>query len=119
MDEGKGKIKNPWIKAMFVGFGSLALAIILFLFLYKFKVFAKGVKAVVSLLMPFIIGGALAYLLSPLCNKVEKWYNAKYNKTPIGEIIKDKKSFLCSVFCICSCIRQILSEWRIRSSQEM
>lgn len=73
MDEGKGKIKNPWIKAMFVGFGSLALAIILFLFLYKFKVFAKGVKAVVSLLMPFIIGGALAYLLSPLCNKVEKW----------------------------------------------
>jgi len=73
LSEKQGKIKNPWIKAMLAGFGALALSILLFLLLFNLDSVSKGLGWITSLLRPFIIGGALAYLLAPLCNSAEKW----------------------------------------------
>ena len=77
MEENKDKkikIKNPYVKAMLAGFGALALAILLFLLLFNLDVVSDSVKAALSILRPFIIGGAIAYILSPLCNSAEKWF---------------------------------------------
>ncbi len=72
--EKKGKIKSPWVKGMLAGFGALALAIMLFLLLYNVDMIADWLGSAIALLRPFIIGGAIAYILSPLCNSVERWF---------------------------------------------
>ncbi len=74
--EKKPKIKDPYRHAMFAGFGALALAILLFLLLFNLDSVADGINAAIVLLRPFIIGGIIAYLLSPLCNNIEKWLTA-------------------------------------------
>ncbi|MBR0416340.1 MAG: AI-2E family transporter [Firmicutes bacterium] len=74
LEERKVKIKNPWIKGMLAGFGALALAILLFLLLYNMDIVSQGFRKAMSILRPFIIGGAIAYLLCPLCNSAERWF---------------------------------------------
>ena len=73
MEEKKERIKSPYIKAMLAGFGALALAVTLGFILYFFPDIAKAFAAAARILRPFIIGGAIAYILCPLCNKSEKW----------------------------------------------
>ena len=74
LGEKKNRIKSPYVKAMLAGFGALALAILLFLLFFNLDKVSKGLGAIASLLRPFIIGGAIAYILSPLCNSAEKWF---------------------------------------------
>ena len=66
LKDKKVKIKNPYIKAMLAGFGALALAILLFLLLYNLDSVGDAVNSAIVLLRPFIIGGVIAYILSPL-----------------------------------------------------
>ena len=81
LKDKKVKIKNPYIKAMLAGFGALALAILLFLLLYNLDSVGDAVNSAIVLLRPFIIGGVIAYILSPLCNNIEKW---------LGQIFPEK-----------------------------
>ena len=74
LKDKKVKIKNPYVKAMLAGFGALALAILLFLVLFNLDSVGEWLGSAISLLRPFIIGGAIAYILSPLCNSIEKWF---------------------------------------------
>lgn len=70
----KKEIKSPWIKGMLAGFGALGLAIILFMFLFKFDA-VKGVfYSVGRTLRPFIIGAVVAYIMTPLCKRMERWF---------------------------------------------
>ena len=56
---------------MLTGFGTISLSVLFFFFLYRLQGVGEVLDKVVDILMPFVYGGILAYLLRPLCN----WYS--------------------------------------------
>ena len=70
MMDKKPHIK-PYLYAMLAGFGAIALSIIFFFFIYRYEGFGDAVSTLTGILMPFIYGTAIAYLLKPVCNTIE------------------------------------------------
>ena len=64
--------KLRYVYSMLAGFGAISLSILLFFLLYRFKDFGATVEKVVDILLPFVYGGVLAYLLRPVCNLYEQ-----------------------------------------------
>lgn len=73
---------------MLAGFGAIGLSIALFFLFYRFNGLQKGISLLTGILMPFIYGGVIAYLLRPFCNRIEELLNrylpARYRKTVDG-----------------------------------
>ena len=69
--------KKPHVKlylyGMLAGFGAISLSIVFFFFIYRFKGFGDAVATLTNILMPFIYGGVIAYLLKPVCNTAENF----------------------------------------------
>ena len=67
--------KKPHIKlylyGMLAGFGAIALSIIFFFLIYRFDGFGSAISTLTGILMPFIYGAVIAYLLKPVCNSIE------------------------------------------------
>lgn len=57
------------------GFGSIALSIVFFFCIYRAESFLSSVKSFFGILMPFLYGGVIAYLLTPICVKLEKMFD--------------------------------------------
>ena len=53
------------------GFSSLALAIVFYFFVLRFGQIAVFLKQILGILMPFIYGGVMAFLLKTPCNFFE------------------------------------------------
>ena len=70
MMDKKPHIK-PYLYAMLAGFGAIALSIIFVFFIYRYEGFGDAVSTLTGILMPFIYGTAIAYLLKPVCNTIE------------------------------------------------
>ena len=70
MMDKKPHIK-PYIYGMLAGFGAISLSILFFFFIYRFDGFGDAVSKVTGILMPFIYGAVIAYLLKPVCNTIE------------------------------------------------
>lgn len=51
---------------------AIVLSISFFFILFRFKEVLGGIKNVTNILMPFIYGAIIAYLLTPVCNSIEK-----------------------------------------------
>ena len=64
---------KPYLYGMLAGFGAISLSIVFFFFIYRFKGFGDAVATLTSILMPFIYGGVIAYLLKPVCNTAENF----------------------------------------------
>ena len=64
--------KLRYVYSMLAGFGAISLSILLFFLLYRFKDFGDTVDKVVDILLPFVYGGVIAYLLRPVCNLYEQ-----------------------------------------------
>ena len=62
---------KPYLYGMLAGFGAIALSIIFFFFIYRYEGFGDAVSTLTGILMPFIYGTAIAYLLKPVCNTIE------------------------------------------------
>ncbi|MCI8341921.1 MAG: AI-2E family transporter [Firmicutes bacterium] len=62
------------------GFGAIALSIIFFFCIYRSKMFFEAISDFMSIIMPFIYGGVIAYLLSPLCSMVDARLVPVFNK---------------------------------------
>ena len=62
---------KKYIGWMLTGFGTISLSVLFFFFLYRLQGVGEVLDKVVDILMPFVYGGILAYLLRPLCN----WYS--------------------------------------------
>ena len=79
---------HKYIKAMLAGFGAAALSICFFFVIYRFGVLRSAVSGFVAILRPFIIGAVIAYMLSPVCNKLDAFYgkilHRKRGKTVAG-----------------------------------
>lgn len=79
------------------GFLVLAMAISFFFLLFRFEDLCKRIGALISILLPFIYGGVMAYMLRMPCNffekYLEKWFPKKLKKRAEGFAI------LLSLFC--------------------
>ena len=69
--------KKPHIKTylygMLAGFGAISLSILFFFLIYRFQGFGDAISKLTGILMPFIYGAVIAYLLKPVCNCVENF----------------------------------------------
>ena len=72
MMDKKPHIK-PYLYGMLAGFGAIALSILFFFLIYRFQGFGNAISKVTGILMPFIYGAVIAYLLKPVCNTVENF----------------------------------------------
>ena len=59
---------KPYIYGMLAGFGAISLSVLFFFALYRFQSLGAILDRIVKILMPFIYGGVIAYLLCPMCN---------------------------------------------------
>ena len=62
---------KPYLYGMLAGFGAIALSIIFFFLIYRFDGFGSAISTLTGILMPFIYGAVIAYLLKPVCNTIE------------------------------------------------
>ena len=70
MMDKKPHIK-PYLYGMLAGFGAISLSIIFFFLIYRFDGFGDALSTLTGILMPFIYGAVIAYLLKPVCNTIE------------------------------------------------
>ena len=70
MMDKKPHIK-PYLYGMLAGFGAISLSIIFFFLIYRFDGFGNAISTLTDILMPFIYGAVIAYLLKPVCNTIE------------------------------------------------
>ena len=72
MMDKKPHIK-PYLYGMLAGSGAIALSIIFFFLIYRFDGFGNALSTLTGILMPFIYGAVIAYLLKPVCNTIENF----------------------------------------------
>ena len=72
MMDKKPHIK-PYLYGMLAGFGAISLSIIFFFLIYRFDGFGDAISTLTGILMPFIYGAVIAYLLKPVCNTIESF----------------------------------------------
>ena len=64
---------KPYLYGMLAGFGAISLSILFFFLIYRFQGFGDAISKLTGILMPFIYGAVIAYLLKPVCNCVENF----------------------------------------------
>ena len=72
MMDKKPHIK-PYLYGMLAGFGAISLSILFFFLIYRFQGFGDAISKLTGILMSFIYGAVIAYLLKPVCNCVENF----------------------------------------------
>ena len=68
-------VKKRYFYTTMAVFGAIGLSILLFFLLYRMKGIGEVVDSLVQILSPFIYGGVVAYLLRPMCNGFEGFFN--------------------------------------------
>ena len=97
-------MKNPerkkYVYWMLVGFGGISLSVIFFFLLYRLQSVEETLQKVLDILMPFVYGGVIAYLLRPMCN----WYSAGFRS-----MLKEEHDKLAEAMAItCSMLTGLL-----------
>ena len=72
--------KQRYFYGMMAGFGAISLSILLFFLLYRLQGVGKLLGELSAILAPFIYGGVMAYLLRPLCNALEGFFQMHFAK---------------------------------------
>ena len=65
---------KPYIYGMLAGFGAIGLSVLFFFALYRIQTLGAVLDKIVKILMPFVYGGVMAYLLCPLCNLISGFF---------------------------------------------
>ena len=69
------KLKDPdnekYIKASLAGFAAIAAGLILFFLIFRSEALGRGVDKIAGILKPFFYGAVIAYILTPLCNRIK------------------------------------------------
>ncbi|MBQ8238973.1 MAG: AI-2E family transporter [Oscillospiraceae bacterium] len=66
---------RPYILGMLAGFGAISLSVAFFFILYRAQALGDVVRQIKDILMPFVYGGVIAYLLRPMCNKYSGFFS--------------------------------------------
>ncbi|MBQ1524311.1 MAG: AI-2E family transporter, partial [Firmicutes bacterium] len=53
--------------------GAICIAIVFFFVLYRLQGIGAAIGRLASILRPFVIGFAIAYILKPVCKALERW----------------------------------------------
>lgn len=83
--------KKNYLYSMLAGFGAISMSVLFFFMLYRLQGVEQALSKVTGILMPFIYGGVIAYLLRPMCN----WYSKKLN-----EMMKKKRPKLAETMAV-------------------
>jgi len=67
--------RKPYLFMMMAGFGAISLSVLFFFLLYRMQGVEEALGKIVNILMPFIYGGVIAYLLRPICNGLNMWFH--------------------------------------------
>ena len=62
---------------MLAGFGTISMSVLFFFFLYRLQGIGEVLQKVLDILMPFVYGGVIAYLLCPMCNLFSNYFQRK------------------------------------------
>ena len=93
--------KRKYLYWMLAGFGAISLSVIFFFLLYRLQSVEEILEQIVDILMPFVYGGVIAYLLRPMCN----WYSKSFR-----ELMKGKNDKLAEAAAItCSLLTGLLA----------
>ena len=65
---------KPYICGMLAGFGAISLSVLFFFVLYRIQSLGAVLDKIVRILMPFVYGGVIAYLLCPMCNMFSDYF---------------------------------------------
>ena len=91
----QASVKNPekktYVLAMLTGFGAISLSVLFFFLLYRLQGVEEALANVTDILMPFIYGGVIAYLLRPMCNAYSSW---------LSQLFKGKRDSLAETLAI-------------------
>ena len=85
--------RKPYVYGMLAGFGAISLSVVFFFVLYRMQGIGEALATVTDILMPFIYGGVIAYLLRPMCN----WFSGGFQS-----LFKGKHPMLtegCAITC--------------------
>ncbi|MCD7830319.1 MAG: AI-2E family transporter [Clostridiales bacterium] len=74
------KLKNDYVPLMLALFGAAALTLLLYYLLFHFGKLWSGVRALMNVWAPFVVGGVIAYILKPTCNAVQDWLTGLLQK---------------------------------------
>lgn len=90
----KEKLSDYFHKGL-AAFLTVAMCILFFFILFRFNEIRKYAGLVVGILMPFIYGAVIAYLLTPVCNWLEKHMaeTVKLEKMPASQANKCRRLF--------------------------
>ena len=69
----KNRENNRYFKLGITGIAVILVGIAVVFLLTKLNVLAGICQSVLKILMPFLYGAVIAYLLAPLCNRIERW----------------------------------------------
>ncbi|HCT64309.1 MAG TPA: AI-2E family transporter [Lachnospiraceae bacterium] len=58
-----------------MGFVSIALSVVFFFCVYRSESFLSSMKGFFGILKPFVYGGVIAYMLTPICVRLEKLFD--------------------------------------------
>ena len=67
--------KRRYLYFMLAGFGAISLSLLLFFALDRMETLSGAVDNLLGILAPFGYGGVLAYLLRPMCNHYEQFFD--------------------------------------------
>ena len=90
MIDKKPHIK-PYLYGRLAGFGAISLSIIFFFLIYRFDGFGDAISTLTGILMPFIYGAVIAYLLKPVCNCVEDF---------LRRLLPEKKGTVANILAV-------------------
>ena len=85
--------KRKYLYWMLAGFGAISLSVIFFFLLYRLQSVEEVLEEIVDILMPFVYGGVIAYLLRPMCI----WYSAGFRQLLNGK--HNKLAEGCAITC--------------------
>lgn len=87
----KDSENKKYIKLGITGAAVLGIGILCAFLLYKLPVIFAQAQIIINILKPFLYGAVIAYLLTPLCNKLEKRFHKMAAKK--SERVKKTLSF--------------------------
>lgn len=76
----KDQNKEKYFYCMLAGFGSISLSLLFFFFLFRLQGIGQVISQLSTILAPFIYGGVMAYLLRPMCNSLEAFFQLRLPK---------------------------------------
>ncbi len=87
---------RPYLYAMLAGFGAISLSVVCFFLLYRLQGVEQALATIVDILMPFVYGGVIAYLLRPMCNMYAAYFRTllKGKRAKLAEALAIAMSML-------------------------